>query len=107
MADARRRQESGLGKIEATRVLRLSPLVVRNRPEVFSPKSDLENTPVFEAGTASTLGLAANALLNDHQTVSASYLAHGSRQTGVNTGLLIPYVPRNYLQLVLRYAYRF
>jgi len=58
-----------LGKIEATRVLRLSPLVVRNRPEVFSPKSDLENTPVFEAGTASTLGLAANALLNDHQTM--------------------------------------
>jgi len=72
---------------------------LRNRPEFFSPKSDLENTPVFEAGTVSTLGLAANTLLSDRQTISASYLARSSRQTGINTGLLVPYVPRNYLQL--------
>ena len=72
---------------------------LRSRPEVFSPKSDLENTPVFEAGSVSTIGLAANILMNDHQTISASYLSRGSRQTGVNAGLLIPYVPRNYLQL--------
>ena len=45
------------------------------------------------------MGLAANALLSDRQTVSASYLARSSRQTGINTGLLIPYVPRHYLQL--------
>lgn len=72
---------------------------LRNRPEFFSPKSDLENTPVFAEGSVSTAGLAANALLSDRQTVSASYLSRSSRQTGINTGLLIPYVPRHYLQL--------
>lgn len=72
---------------------------LRSRPEVFSPKSDLENTPVFEAGSVSTIGLATNVLLNDRQSISASYLSRTSRQTGVNTGLLIPYLPRNYLQL--------
>ena len=72
---------------------------LRNRPEVFSSKSDIENTPVFAEGSVSTVGLAANALLSDRQTISASYLARSSRQTGINTGLLIPYVPRHYLQL--------
>lgn len=72
---------------------------LRSRPEFFSPKSDIENTPVFAEGTVSTAGLAANALLSRRQTVSASYLARNSRQTGLNTGLLIPYVPRSYLQL--------
>jgi len=95
------RIDNGLGgqrtAITGFEVTQLDSL--RNRPEVFSSKSDLENTPVFVEGTVSTLGLAANTLLSDRQTVSASYLARGSRQTGVNTGLLIPYVPRNYLQL--------
>ena len=95
------RIDNGLGgqrtAITGFEVTQLDSL--RSRPEVFSPKSDLENTPVFVEGTVSTLGLAANALLSDRQTVSASYLARGSRQTGINAGLLIPYVPRNYLQL--------
>lgn len=72
---------------------------LRNRPEVFSPKSDLENTPVFVEGSVSTLGLAANILLNEHQTISASYLLRESRQDGVDADLLIPYVPHDYLQL--------
>ncbi|MDO8810703.1 MAG: FecR domain-containing protein [Gallionella sp.] len=72
---------------------------LRSRPEVFSPKSDLENTPVFEAGSVSTFGMAANTLLSNRQTVSASYLSRTSRQSGINTGLLVPYIPRSHLQL--------
>ena len=72
---------------------------LRSRPEVFSPKSDIENTPVFAEGSVSTFGVAANVLLSNRQTISASYLSHASRQTGINAGLLIPYVPRSYLQL--------
>ncbi len=72
---------------------------LRNRPEVFSPKSDIENTPVFAEGSVSTLGLAANAILSEHQSISASYLLRDSRQTDDNAGLLIPYVPHDYLQL--------
>lgn len=95
------RVDNGLGgqrtAITGFEVTQLESL--RNRPDVFSSKSDLENTPVFEAGTVSTLGLAANTLLSDRQAVSASYLARSSRQTGINNGFLIPYVPRSYLQL--------
>lgn len=72
---------------------------LRSRPEVFSPKSDLENTPVFVEGSVSTVGLAANILLSEHQALSANYLFRESRQTGVDADLFIPYVPRDYLQL--------
>ena len=72
---------------------------LRNRTEVFSPKSDLENTPVFVEGEVSTFGLAANALVSDRQTLSASYLLRDSRQTEANDDCLIPYVPHDYLQL--------
>lgn len=95
------RVDNGLGgqrtAITGFEVTQLDSL--RSRPEVFSPKSDIENTPVFETGSVLTAGLAANVLLNARQTVSASYLSRGSKQGGINAGLLIPYVPRNYLQL--------
>ncbi|HIJ90374.1 MAG: tetratricopeptide repeat protein [Desulfobulbaceae bacterium] len=93
--------ENGLGgqrtAITGFEVTQLESL--RNRPEVFSPKSDLENTPVFIEGTVSTVGLSANFLVSKHQTLSASYLLRDSRQTGVDSDLLIPYVPHDYVQL--------
>jgi hypothetical protein len=72
---------------------------LRSRPDVFTPKSDIENTPVFAEGNISTLGVATNILLSEKHSISASYLSRSSRQTGTNIGKSIPYVPRDYLQL--------
>ena len=72
---------------------------LRNRPEVFSPKADIEETPVFGEGTVNTLGLAANVLVNDRQTISARYLRRHSQQQGANAGLQIPFLSRDFVQL--------
>lgn len=72
---------------------------LRNRPEVFSPKPDIEETPLFVKGTVSTLGLAGNMLVSRAQMVSVRYLARDSRQRGDLAGKRIPYIPRHYLLL--------
>jgi Flp pilus assembly protein TadD len=70
-----------------------------NRPEVFSPRNDLEDIPQFDKGHVTTVGLAMNQLLSRSHAVSVRYLWRKSAQTGANSGLMIPYVPRNFLQL--------
>ena len=77
---------------------------LRSRQDVFSPKSDVEATPVFGAGTLRTLGLAANHRLGSDQTLSLRYLYRDSQQRGVNAGLAIPYIPRHYLLLGSQWA---
>ena len=72
---------------------------LRSRPDVFAPKSDIENTPVFVEGNIASFGAASNILLSEKQSISASYLSRISRQTGTNEGKFIPYVPRDYVQL--------
>ena len=72
---------------------------LRNRPEVFSPKPDLEETPTFAKGSVDTLGFAVNALLGARHSASARLLLRDSRQQGANDGLRVPYVPRSYLLL--------
>ena len=72
---------------------------LRSRPEVFAAQSDIEETPVFVEGDVSTFGLAVNFLLSDRQAISARYLRRNARQQGVNAGLSIPYLPRDFLQL--------
>ena len=71
---------------------------LRNRQDVFTPKSDLERTPVFGTGAMRTLGFAINHRLSSIQTLSLRYLNRESRQGGgANDGLAIPYIPKHYL----------
>lgn len=72
---------------------------LRNRPEVFSPRADIEETPIFEEGHVNTIGLASNFLINSRQSLAVRYLWRDSEQSGANSGRDIPYIPRNYLQI--------
>ncbi len=102
----RERVDNGLGgRRTAITDFELTQLEnLRNRPEVFSPKADLEETPTFAQGTVDTLGVAVNALIGDRYAASARLLFRDSRQEGANNGLRIPYVPRNYLLLGAQWA---
>ena len=95
------RIDNGLGGIRTSvtgfELTQLNSL--RNRPDVFTAKADIEGTPSFTEGNVSTFGIAENILVNSHQSLSAKYLYRDSRQTGANDGLLIPYIPRSYLLL--------
>ena len=72
---------------------------LKNRPEVFSARPDLEETPQFAQGRASSLGLAWNQILDPRRTFSVRYLLRQAQQTGANNGLAIPYVPRHFVSL--------
>ena len=52
---------------------------LRSRPEVFSARADLEETPQFGEGRVDSLGLAFNHLSSRRQTVSARYLFRRGR----------------------------
>ena len=77
---------------------------LRNRPEVFTAKADVEETPIFAKGTVSSLGFAANALLGERYSASARLLLREGRQEGINDGLRIPYIPRGALSLSAQWA---
>lgn len=73
---------------------------LRVRRDVFTAVPDLEATPQFPEGNVKTLGLATNVLLNRRQTIQIRYLRRFERkQTGVNEGLYIPYLPRDQLRV--------
>jgi hypothetical protein len=95
------RIDNGLGGVRTSvtgfELTQLNSL--RNRPDVFTAKADIESTPSFTEGNVATFGIAENVLVNTHQSLSAKYLYRDSRQTGTNDGLLIPYIPRSYLLL--------
>jgi tetratricopeptide (TPR) repeat protein len=95
------RIDNGLGGIRTSvtgfELTQLNSL--RNRPDVFTAKADIESTPSFTEGNVASFGIAENVLVNTHQSLSAKYLYRSSRQTGTNDGLLIPYIPRSYLLL--------
>ena len=95
------RVDNGLGGrrtiISDFQVTQLESL--RNRPDVFSAKSDLEDTPLFQEGRSSTFGFAYNRLLSRTHAIAARYLYRSAHQTGVNDGLKIPYIPRHFVQL--------
>lgn len=100
-ADAER-VDNGLGgartAITDFEVTQLQSL--RNRQDVFTPKSDLERTPLFASGAVNTFGFAINHRLGSTQTLSLRYLHRDSRQGGgANDGLAIPFIPKHYLLL--------
>ena len=72
---------------------------LKNRPDVFAAKSDLEDTPQFQEGRVDTLGLSYNRVLNRTQSITARYMYRNARETGANNGLQVPLVPRHYLDL--------
>ena len=92
---------NGLGGIRnAITNFEVTQLVgLRNRTEIFAPKPDIEETPVFIEGRVRTYGAAGNYFLTRTHTVSARYLRRDSRQEGVNDGQRVPYIPKNYLLL--------
>jgi Flp pilus assembly protein TadD len=71
---------------------------LRNRPDVFSAKDDLEDTPQFAQGKSDALGVAYNRLLSRTHSIAVRYLYRQARQTGANDGLKIPFVPRHFAQ---------
>jgi Flp pilus assembly protein TadD len=77
---------------------------LRNRTEVFTARSDLEETPEFARGQVASLGLSLNHMLGSSQTVALRYLARQTRQQGNNEGLKIPYIPRHYAQVASQWA---
>ncbi len=94
----RERVDNGLGgrrsAISDFEVTQLESL--RQRPDVFSPRADLEDTPQFAQGRVDSFGLAANHLLSRSQSIGARYVYRNAHQQGVAAGLAIPYVPRHY-----------
>ncbi|MDB5871239.1 MAG: TonB-dependent receptor [Ramlibacter sp.] len=72
---------------------------LRNRPDVFSAKSDMEDTPQFQEGRSNSLGFAYNRLLSRTHAMAFRYLWRNAHQTGANDGLMIPFVPRHFAQL--------
>ena len=95
------RVDNGLGgrrtAITDFQVTQLESL--RNRPDVFAAKSDLEDTPQFQEGRSNTLGGAYNILLSRTHSMAFRYLWRNAHQTGANDGLMIPYIPRHFAQL--------
>ena len=87
-------QRSELADFELTQLENLLA-----QPDVFSPRSDLEDTPQFSEGRVRTLGAALNQLVGRRQAVSARYLWRDGRQSGARDGLRVPLLPRHYLQL--------
>ena len=77
---------------------------LRNRTEVFTARSDLEETPNFARGQVDSLGVTLNHLIGRNQTVAARYLGRHGRQQGNNEGLKIPYMPRHYAQFTSQWA---
>lgn len=95
------RVDNGLGgrrtAISDFQVTQLENL--RNRPDVFAAKSDLEDTPQFMEGRSNSIGLAYNALISRRHAMAFRYIWHDARQTGANDGLMIPYMPRHFAQV--------
>jgi len=100
------RVDNGLGgrrsAISDFEVTQLESL--RRRPEVFSARADLEDTPQFAQGRVNSLGLAGNHLVSRSQALSARYLYRQGEQTGANAGLAVPFVPRHFLHLGAQWA---
>jgi len=77
---------------------------LRNRPEVFEARSDIEETPLFVEGRLTSAGLALNHLLTKRHSVALRYVYRDSEQRGARTGLAIPYIPRHYADLGSQWA---
>lgn len=77
---------------------------LRNRTEVFTARSDLEETPDFARGRVDSVGVTLNHLMGRSQTVAVRYLGRNAGQQGSNQGLKIPYIPRHYAQLTSQWA---
>lgn len=77
---------------------------LRNRTEVFTARSDLEETPDFAQGRVDSVGVTLNHLIGRSQTVAVRYLARHARQQGSQEGLKIPYMPRHYAQFTSQWA---
>lgn len=102
------RVDNGLGGARNTiSVFELTQLQnLRNREDVFSPRPDLEDTPIFGRGTVRTAGLVANQRWGKDQTLSLRYLYRDSQQGGAGAGLSIPYIPRHFLRLASQWSLR-
>ncbi|MBC7602893.1 MAG: tetratricopeptide repeat protein [Ramlibacter sp.] len=71
---------------------------LRDRPDIFSARSELEETPRFVEGKVSSIGFALNHLIGKATSVSFKYLNRDATQTGALAGLAIPFIPRHFAQ---------
>ncbi|WP_161799041.1 tetratricopeptide repeat protein [Caenimonas sp. SL110] len=77
---------------------------LRDRPDVFSAKSEIEETPRFVEGRISSIGGAMNWLVSRQQSIAVRYVHRDAKQTGAMAGLRIPFLPRNYLRVGAQWA---
>jgi tetratricopeptide (TPR) repeat protein len=77
---------------------------LRQRPDVFSPRADIEDTPQFPEGRVDSLGLAANWLVRRNQSIALRYVHRRAVQTGAASGLAIPFMPRQFLLLASQWT---
>jgi hypothetical protein len=97
----RERIDNGVGGIPSiVPAIDLAQLeALRNRRDVFTAVSDLEETPQFAQGRVDTFGVAGNFLVSRRQSVTVRYLRRNNPQSGANDGLAIPFVPRDMLRV--------
>ncbi|WP_395686043.1 tetratricopeptide repeat protein [Caenimonas koreensis] len=77
---------------------------LRDRPDVFSARSELEETPRFVEGKVASFGLAVNHLLGKSASVSLKYVNRDAKQTGTLAGLAVPFIPRHYAQAGVQWS---
>ncbi|MBG9386553.1 tetratricopeptide repeat protein [Caenimonas aquaedulcis] len=95
------RVDNGLGgrhtAVSDFQVTQLESL--RNRPDIFAPKSELEDTPQFQEGRSDSAGISYNRLFSRTHAMAFRYSWHRTEQTGANSGLMIPFIPRHFAQI--------
>lgn len=76
---------------------------LRAKKPVFGQAfDDLEDTPIFDKGDVSSLGLGGNWMLNRDWSLAARYRYSNSRNTGAAfSGLKVPYIARHFGNLSL------
>jgi predicted Zn-dependent protease len=73
---------------------------LRQNADFFSPREDIEETPIFPSGSVDTLGAAANWQAADRVTLGLRYLHRDSDndQPGPDGRDWIPYIPEHFAQ---------
>jgi tetratricopeptide (TPR) repeat protein len=77
---------------------------LRNRTDVFTVQPEFEEAPVFLEGRVNSYGFALNHMISREQTIAVRYRHADAEQTGVRSGLQIPYLPRDYFRIASQWS---
>ena len=77
---------------------------LRNRRDAFTVQPELERAPQFLEGRVNSYGVAVNHRISRDQTLALRYRRADAKQTGIRSGLQIPYLPSDYLRLASHWS---